>query len=352
MNIEFKKGLYYPQHSVKARLCVTGKHLLYQYCEERGIIHRKCGKLIVATNNDQLVGILPLLYDKALLNGVNDIKMLSREDVEMLEPDVECFGGLLSPSTGVLDSHSFYLSLLSDCEDNGATLVLRSEVEDAEIVDNKICLNMDGTWLSSDTIINCAGLCAHEVATKIHNHENQNDQSTPMRCWEPPKQYFAKGTYFRLTGKSPFRHLIYPVPEPGGLGIHATIDWSGKGTKFGPDVEWLHHNTPPHNIDYDPDPSNVDKFAGAIQKYYPTLRTERLVPDYVGVRPKLRHPSVISEPTEIQPSQSKSSRFDDFWIVEKNVVETQLIHLFGIESPGLTSSLGIAEYVRRMLGNV
>ena len=276
-------GIYYPPASAKAKFCVTGKRLLYQYCEERGITHRKCGKLVVATNKDQLVDDLPSLYEQAFLNGVTDVRMLSREDMRVLEPNVECLGGLFSPSTGVLDSHSFYLNLLSDCEDEGATLVLRSEVEDAELLDDKVCLNTDGTWLSADVIINCAGLHAYEVAAKIHKQKNnEHNQSTSTSTWQPPKQFFAKGTYFRLDGKSPFQHLIYPVPEPGGLGIHATIDWSGNGTKFGPDVEWLDHKTLPNDINYDPNPSRVDKFVAAIQKYYPSLPYERLMPDYVG----------------------------------------------------------------------
>ncbi len=274
-------GLYYPHASQKAKFCVKGKQLLYQYCEERGIVHRKCGKLIVATTKDQLTDHLPSLLKKAHQNGVTDVRMLSREDVRILEPEVECFGGLFSPSTGVLDSHSFYLNLLTDVEDNGATVILRSKVEDADVIDNKVCLNIDGDWLSADTVINCAGLHSHDIASKIHKLSNTGDDESTI-SWHPPKQYFAKGTYFRLDGKSPFRHLIYPVPEPGGLGIHATIDWSGTGTKFGPDVEWLDHEILPQEINYDPNPSSRDKFAAAIQKYYPDLPKERLQPDYVG----------------------------------------------------------------------
>ena len=251
---------------------------MYQYCEERGITHKKSGKLIVATNKGQLGDHLPSLHEKAARNGVTDVQILSREDVRVLEPEVECFGGLFSPSTGILDSHSFYLNLLTDCEDNGATLALRSKVEDADVIDDKVCLNIGGNWLSSDTIINCGGLHSYDIAAKIHKQENEDK----ALIWQPPKQFFAKGTYFRLDGKSPFRHLIYPVPEPGGLGIHATIDWGGSGTKFGPDVEWLDQDTRPHEIDYDPNPSSKDKFVSAIRKYYPTLPVERLQPDYVG----------------------------------------------------------------------
>ena len=177
--------------------------MLYQYCEERGVTHRNCGKLVVATNKDQLDHDLPSLYKKAKLNGVTDVQLLSREDVKVLEPNVECFGGLLSPSTGILDSHSFYLNLQSDCEEYGATIIMRSRVEDAKCIDDKISLNIDGNWLSSDVIINCAGLHAHEVAEPIHKQENKGDQS--MSTWQPPKQFFAKGTYFKMDGRSPFQ---------------------------------------------------------------------------------------------------------------------------------------------------
>lgn len=232
----------------------------------------------MATNKDQLTDQLPSLFEKAIANGVTDVQMLSREDIRVLEPEVESFGGLFSPSTGILDSHSYYLNLQADCEDNGATLALHSEIEDADFIDDKVCLNIGGNWLSSDIIINCAGLHAHEIAAKIHNKSIAEETSR----WDPPRQYFAKGTYFRLDGKSPFRHLIYPVPEPGGLGIHATIDWGGNGTKFGPDVEWLDRSIHPKEIDYDPDSKSKDKFVSAIQKYYPGLPAERLQPDYVG----------------------------------------------------------------------
>ena len=263
--------------------------MLYEYCDERGVTHQNCGKIVVATTEDQLHDDLPFLYKKALLNGVTDVKLLSREDVQVLEPNVECFGGLFSPSTGILDSHSFYLNLQSDCEEYGATLIMRSKVEAAKCIDDKISLNIDGTWLSSDVIINCAGLHAHEVAKMIHRQENKDYKS--ISTWQPPKQYFAKGTYFKTDGKSPFQHLIYPVPEPGGLGIHATIDWSGNGTKFGPDVEWLDPNSVPDKLDYDPNPGLTDKFVAAIQKYYPNLPAERLQRDYVGEQVQYFHSS-------------------------------------------------------------
>ncbi|OEU18707.1 NAD binding site FAD dependent oxidoreductase [Fragilariopsis cylindrus CCMP1102] len=323
-------GIYYPKASNKAKFCVGGRKRLYQYCDERGILHRKCGKLVVA-NKFQLVDNLPTLYEHAHLNGVTDVRLLSREDAKFLEPNVECCGALLSPSTGILDSHSFYLNLLADCEDEGATLVLRSGVDDSEVLHDKVCLNTGGTWLSADIIINCAGLHAHDVATKIHNGSKEE--------WQPPKHYFAKGTYFKLDGKSPFQHLIYPVPESAGLGVHATIDWSGNGTKFGPDVQWLGEDTCPDDINYVPDPSRVDIFSTEIRKYWPDLPGNKLTVDYVGVRPKLSHPAM------------GNVAFNDFLFVNKQVAKSRIFHLFGIESPGLTSCLDIAEHVRRMVDN-
>ena len=323
-------GIYYPKSSNKAKFCVGGRKRLYQYCEERGIPHRKCGKLVVA-NKSQFVDNLPTLYEHAHLNGVTDVRLLSREDAKFLEPNVECFGALLSPSTGILDSHSLYLNLLADCEDEGATLVLRSGVDDSEVLHDKVCLNTGGTWLSADIIINCAGLHAHDVATKIHNGSKEE--------WQPPKHYFAKGTYFKLDGKSPFQHLIYPVPESAGLGVHATIDWSGNGTKFGPDVQWLGEDTCPDDINYVPDPSRVDIFSKEIRKYWPDLPGNKLTVDYVGVRPKLSHPAM------------GNVAFNDFLFVNKQVAKSRIFHLFGIESPGLTSCLDIAEHVRRMVDN-
>jgi L-2-hydroxyglutarate oxidase LhgO len=336
-------GLYYPPGSFKAKLCVAGKTSLYKYCKERGIPHRRCGKIVVATNQHQLEKELPLLLKKARSNGVNDVRILSKADVQFLEPDVECVGALLSPSTGVLDSHTYYQNLLADCE--GSSIAFQSEVEDVRFVNGQICLKAnDGTWICCDHFVNCTGLNASLLATKIH-------ESTGASKWQPPKQYFAKGTYFRLEGgtsTSPnFQHLIYPVPEPGGLGVHATIDWSGSSVKFGPDVEWLSLETTPEHINYDPDPTRGKKFYSEIRKYWPGLADGKLTADYVGVRPKLSHPSILhGQSSGFQPKLP----FDDFQIVGPEIHGIPgLIHLFGIESPGLTSGMGIAEHVRRMV---
>jgi L-2-hydroxyglutarate oxidase LhgO len=337
-------GLYYPPSSHRAIFCVEGKKLLYDYCRERDIPYRRCGKLIVATEQTQMEQELPSLLQRAELNGVNDVRLMSKADVRFLEPAIECVGALLSPSTGVLDSHTYYLNLLADCEE--ATVALRTRVEDLQLANGGVRLRTeDGTWISCDHCINCSGLHASLLATKIHGRDTSR--------WQPPNQFLAKGTYFRLEGggdrlvsTSPrFQHLIYPVPEPGGLGVHATIDWSGHGVKFGPDVEWMTPETRPDEINYDPDPTRGHKFYAEIRKYWPDLPDGKLAADYVGVRPKLSHPSLVDASYACLP-------FDDFQIVGPETHGISgLIHLFGIESPGLTSSLGIAEHVRQMVLN-
>jgi L-2-hydroxyglutarate oxidase LhgO len=321
-------GIYYPKDSYKAKLCVSGKHSLYDYIQSRNVPYKKCGKLIVATTLKQVKRDLPLIQEKARNNGVNDLKILSKEDVHILEPQVKCFGGLWSPSTGVLDSHSFFMSLQSDAEKSGAQIVFNTSVDDAYInQDKKVCLKADDTWIECDNVVNSAGLWASQIACLIHKD---------TIYYTPPKTYYAKGNYFRLQGhKLPFQHLIYPVPVPGGLGVHATIDWSGSSVKFGPDVEWLPLETMPNRINLHPDPRRGDQFYHEIRNYWPNLPDEALVPDYSGIRPKLNHPSI-----------HKPLGFRDLQIdCQKKHGIPGLVHLFGIESPGLTSSMAIAQYV-------
>jgi L-2-hydroxyglutarate oxidase LhgO len=343
-------GIYYPQNSLKAKFCVQGKQLLYEYCKERSISHKRCGKLIVATNRTQLTNDIPALHQKAIMNGVTDCQIISKEDVHVMEPNVTCEGALYSPSSGIVDSHSFFVNMLADCENAGSSLALNTKIQDAQTVregsdgSTKICLYADDTWISCDYVINSAGLWADEVASLIHQRpkdvdDDDDDNNNITMKWHPPKHYYAKGTYFRLEGKTPFQHLIYPVPEPGGLGVHATIDWGGTGVKFGPDVEWLHPDTRPEEISYNPDPNRGDGFYDEIRKYWPALPEGKLVADYVGVRPKLTHPSVAS-----------ASKFEDFRIVGPETHGVPgLVHLLGIESPGLTSSMAIAKYVKDLL---
>jgi L-2-hydroxyglutarate oxidase LhgO len=315
---------------------------------------------VVATNDAQFRYDLPLLHDQALSNCVDDVRILSQEDVHAMEPQLgsSVVGALFSPSTGVVDSHSLAMHLWGDAELAGTTVVFQTTVKDVVVReggtlwlrgvtgdsdtednsnDEDASDDIDkNNWISCDTIINCAGLWAGELAAKIHN----NNEATPttLGVWKPPTYYFAKGTYFRLEGKSPFQHLIYPIPEPGGLGVHATIDWGGTGVKFGPDVEWLPPDTVPEEICYDPDPSRGDKFYAAIRQYWPDLPDGKLSVDFAGVRPKLSHPS--------SSTNAGKSLFNDFCIVTSDTHGIPgLIHLFGIESPGLTSSMAIANHV-------
>lgn len=324
-------GLYYPQSSFKGKFCVRGKQLLYDYCESRHTPYNNCGKLVVATNIEQWTEELPKMKQQAKSNGVQDVELYTREQVQEFEPQVECFGALWSPSTGVLDSHSFMVSLLADAEEHGATLALNSNVDDAFISsDGGISVEVDGALISCSALVNSAGLWADTIARMIHNDTK----------WQPPRQYFAKGNYFQLQGvKTPFQHLVYPVPEPaGGLGVHATIDWALQGVKFGPDVEWLPPDASPDSIDPTPDPLRCESFYAAIRKYWPVLPNDSLVPDYAGIRPKLSHPDV---PTGVPA---------DFYIAGKEQHGVPgLVHLLGMESPGLTSSMAIAEYVSELL---
>lgn len=321
-------GIYYPQDSLKARFCVAGRHSLYEYIQSRHIPHKKCGKLIVATQPSQFSNELRALHEKARRNGVDDLKIVSTEDVKAMEPKVECHGALWSPSTGVVDSHSFMFNLLADAEEHNAQLVLNTSVDEASVDSDGICLKADDTWVRCDFVINSGGLWANHIASMFH-------KSTP---WQPPRGYFAKGNYFRLQGKAPFKRLIYPVPEPGGLGVHATVDWSGPAVKFGPDVEWVHPSVSnPTKVSLDVDAQRGNRFYNEVRKYWPDLQDNQLVPDYVGIRPKLNH-----------PSKESPLPFSDFHIYgpETHAVPG-LIHLIGIESPGLTSSMAIADHIRK-----
>ena len=339
-------GIYYDQDQpLKSRFCVQGKQMMYDYCQERGIPYKRCGKLIVANDIEQLNVDLPKLIEFAEQNGVNDLKLLSKEDVSVVEPNVVCEGAVISPSTGIVDSHGLMTSLLADAEEFGATLVHFSNVEGGHVLDDSIVLNVDGSEIQCENVVICAGLASDKVASKImtssnntssHSVDNMHilrQQSQPL-----PKQYYAKGNYFKLENQAPpFTRLIYPLPDPkGGLGIHATLDLSGS-IKFGPDVQWLDHNAANDSelIDMNVDETRTDAFYDAIRKYWPGLEDGNLVPDYAGLRPKLFHPKLL------QAGVNK-----DFVIAGKdNHGISGLIVLLGIESPGLTSSLAIGDYV-------
>lgn len=339
-------GIYYPQNSLKARLCVRGKKLIYEYCKDRAIPHEALGKLIVATNPRQVREDLPQIIKKAVGNGVHDLISLTGEDVNKYhEPQVSCEAAIFSPSTGIMDSHSYMVQLQADAEEHGMILSLNSPVNGAEIhKDGRITITSEGTDLLCNIVVNCAGLHADSILRMlldsrdrdrdmIHQATNQKQALAPIH------QYFAKGNYYRLEGqKCPFNHLVYPVPEGGGLGVHATIDL-GRNTRFGPDVEWISpfDHRDPDTIDMDVDASRSDSFYDEVRKYWPGLKDGCLKPDYAGIRPKLGHPSNADGHYSVNA---------DFIIHgRKDHGIHGLVSLMGIESPGLTASMAIGEEV-------
>ncbi len=315
-------GIYYGKDSNKARLCVKGRDMMYAYCESHGVNHKRCGKLIVATDETQLEQ-MEGIQKQASINNVNNLTYLSADDVLKMEPNVTCHGALLSPSTGLVDSHGLMLAYQGDAEDHGAMFAFNAPVIGGEITPEGILLRVGGEApmdILCDNVVNSAGLYAQPVARSIVGIPEETI----------PGQYFARGVYFTLGGgKPPFTRLIYPMPDPlGGLGVHVTIDLGGQ-VKFGPDVEWI------DSIDYTVDPARGERFYDSIRKYWPALPDGALQPGYAGVRPKI-HP--------------KGSHATDFVIQSEDVHGIKgLVNLYGIESPGLTSSLAIAEDVSQLL---
>ena len=311
-------GIYYPNDSLKARLCVTGKHQLYDFCAEHGVAHARVGKVLVATEEDQLETLQRYLQ-LGRLNGVDDLEWMTSQEVTALEPQVRCAAGVWSPSTGIIDVHDYMLALLGDAERAGAMLALNAPFVGARI-DQSVIVEIGGRdpfTVETDLLVNCAGLNAPKLA----------GQMTGLPAKFVPAGYFAKGNYFYLQQKSPFHHLIYPMPSGGGLGVHSSFDLAGR-CRFGPDIHWV--ETP----DYDVDDKNLPQFYEAIRRYWPALPTGALAPDYTGIRPKLTRPGEPAADFCIQ-----SARQHGFEC---------LINLFGIESPGLTSSLAIADYVHEL----
>jgi len=312
-------GIYYPAGSLKARLCVQGKALLYDYCAQRGIGHRRCGKLIVATSEAQ-VAQLASIIDKAATNGVNDLVLLTCEQARSLEPQLECVAAVHSPSTGIVDSHALMLALQGDLEHAGGVVALNSPLALAECAQSAINLVAnDGTRLQAQTVVNAAGLHAVALARRFAGLD-------PALV---PPAYFAKGNYFTLSGRSPFSRLIYPVPEAAGLGVHLTLDLGGQA-KFGPDVQWV-----PSPDDLGVDPSRGDAFYAEVRKYWPALKDGALNPDYAGMRPKINAPHEAAKDFLIQGPADHGV--------------AGLVNLFGIESPGLTSALAIGDYVATLV---
>jgi L-2-hydroxyglutarate oxidase LhgO len=317
-------GIYYPAGSLKARLCVQGKDMLYAYCAERGVAHQRLGKLIVATSPEQ-VPALDGIVAKAAANGVDDLQKLTAAQARALEPALSCEAALLSPSTGVVDSHGLMLSLQGDMENAGGLLALVSPVAHIGVrqgtATHPICVTtQDGTVLACRVLVNAAGLNAVALARAMAGLD-------PRLL---PQAYCAKGNYFTLAGKAPFSRLIYPVPEKAGLGVHLTLDLGGQA-KFGPDVQWVDDPT-----DLQVDPRRGDAFYAEVRKYWPDLADGALQAGYAGMRPKISGPNEASADFLIQGPADHGV--------------PGLVNLLGIESPGLTSSLAIAAEVCARLG--
>jgi L-2-hydroxyglutarate oxidase LhgO len=310
-------GLYYPRGSLKARSCVEGRKRLYEYCESHGLPHRRCGKLIVATHEDQL----PALEDirkKAHENGVGDVVEIPAGEAMRMEPALRCVGALHSPSTGIVDSHALMLAYLGDAQAAGAMLALKSPLKKVLLENGVFRVHAEEIQIQAQFLVNSAGIRAPSVARLMAGFPAER----------VPPELYAKGNYYSLQGRPPFARLVYPVPEPGGLGVHVTLDLAGQA-RFGPDVEWV------DRIDYEVDPRRVERFYAAIRRYWPGLPDGALAPGYAGIRPKISGPG---EPAA------------DFLIqgpAEHGVAG--LVNLFGIESPGLTASLALADDVVRLV---
>ncbi|KWN69538.1 FAD-dependent oxidoreductase [Burkholderia ubonensis] len=313
-------GLYYPRGSLKAISCVHGRDLLYEFCETHHVPHRRVGKLLVATSAAQ-VKQLKAIAARAEENGVLDLMPLTRGEAQVLEPALECVEALFSPSTGIVDSHQLMLALLGDAERNGAVCVLKSPVESIDVLRGARFVVRTGgdtpAEIEAACVINSAGLGAQALARRTRGLDPR---------WVPPL-YLARGTYFSLSGRAPFSHLVYPMPERAGLGIHLTLDLAGQA-RFGPDVEWI--DAPR----YDVDPARAQAFYAPIRAYWPALPDGALQPAYAGVRPKLAGPGEAPADFIVQGVAQHGVR--------------GLVNLFGIESPGLTAALALAQRVGEM----
>jgi L-2-hydroxyglutarate oxidase LhgO len=319
-------GLYYPTGSLRHRFCVEGRRQLYAWMESRGVAHRKTGKLIVATSDAQIAK-MEALHAQGMRNSVEGLSFLTGSEAMSLEPHLSCTAAVLSAETGIMDSHGYMLSLQGELEDNGGVIAFHAPVTSSEILaDGRIRIEVGGTdpmTLAARQLVNSAGLYAVRIASAMSGYD-------PALL---PPFTLAKGNYFSCTVKSPFRHLIYPAPVEGGLGVHVTLDLGGQ-MRFGPDVEWLHTDDP-DTIDYRVDIRRADSFYAAIREYWPALPDGAITTAYSGCRPKISLPG--------QPAA-------DFRIDGPDLHgHAGLVHLFGIESPGLTSSLAIADAVVRAL---
>jgi L-2-hydroxyglutarate oxidase LhgO len=315
-------GIYYPKDSLKAKTCVAGRDRLYRYCREHGVAHAQLGKIIVAADEAELPA-LERIAAAAHANGVDDVERLSAAEVQRLEPQVHCVAGLLSPSTGIIDSHALMLAYQGEAEAAGAVVVVRTPIAGGRVRSDGFELAAQGdepTRLRCRYLVNAAGLWAPALARAI--------EEVPHATIPPA--YFCRGVYFTLSGKTPFRRLVYPVPPAGGLGVHVTLDLAGRA-RFGPDVEWI------AAVDYSVDPQRAASFYAAVRRYWPGLRDGALQPGYAGIRPKISGPSEVAADFVVQGPETHGI--------------PGLINLYGIESPGLTASLALADEVARRLAD-
>ncbi len=309
-------GIYYPAGSLMARFCVAGRKALYAYCDEKGVPHANCGKLIAATNVEE-DAMLAGIKRRAEVNGVEGMRVLTAAEAIAMEPNLSCTSALLSPVTGIIDSHAFMLALQGDAENAGAVPVFLCPVIGGRVVQSGVEIDVGGVdpmTLRCRLLVNSAGLHAPGLAARI---AGMPPDHVPPAC-------YAKGNYFTLSGRSPFSRLIYPVPVPGGLGVHLTIDLGGQA-RFGPDVQWI------DTIDYTVDPARADSFYAAVRKYWPALKDGALRPGYAGIRPKIAPRGAPAQDFVVQGPRTHGV--------------PGLINLFGIESPGLTASLALADHV-------
>ena len=308
-------GIYYPTGSLKHRLCLEGKRALYAYCDAHGVPYRRCGKLIVATAPEE-EGPLDAIAAKAEANGVEEMRRLSRMQAQAMEPDLACTEALWSGSTGIISSHDLMLAYQGDLEAAGGVVALNAPVVGGAVLDDgRFRLEVGGVEpmrLEADLVVNAAGLGAQAVTAAVEGAPGDG----------VPPLHLAKGNYYALTGRAPFSRLIYPTPQPGGLGVHLTLDLAGQA-RFGPDVEWI------EAIDYDVDPARADSFYAAVRRYWPGLPDGALVPAYAGIRPKVARPGGSGEDFVIH---GPAEHGVPGWLA-----------LYGIESPGLTASLALGE---------
>jgi len=319
-------GLYYTRDSLKAKLCVGGREQLYAYCATHGVAHRRCGKLVVATSRDQ-VPALAALAQRARENGVTDLQMLGEAEACAMEPALRCKGALLSPSSGIIDSHGLMLALQGDLERAGGAVALRSPVDALRCSAAAHLLEVGGdepTTLRARCVVNAAGLSAPAVAAAIRG----------LAAHHVPRARFSKGSYFALAGRAPFGRLVYPLPQDAWLGVHLTLDLAGQA-RFGPDAQWLDSDSA-DEIDYDVESERAAGFYADVRRYWPGLRDGALHPAYSGVRPKIHGPGEPAPDFCIQGPREHGL--------------PGLVNLFGIESPGLTSCLALADEVLARMG--